>query len=981
MSMARLSAGAGYRYLLRHTAAGDVELPGSTPLAEYYAATGYPPGRWLGSGLAGLANGEGLAPGTVVTEEALAALYAGQDPVTARQLGRATPTYAATDGQRSSHAVAGFDLTLTAPKSVSVLWAMADEPTRVLIAQAHHQAVASMLEFLEERVASTRVGHAGAQSMRVRGLIAAAFDHCDTRAGDPNLHTHLVIANKVQGVDGKWRSLDGRRLHKAAVAVSELYDDLVADRLAAVLPVVWSHRDRGRSRTPAFEVDGLNDALLAEFSQRSNQVTARTRELAESFRTEHGRCPSRVEQTRLAQRACRDTRPAKIPHALPDLLADWRQRARVRTGRSPHELATAAVAGRKVRPVLAKDVDGETLQQLARDTVAGVQARRTTWDRWNLHAEASRVTRGIRMAGPGERIHLTDLIVAAATEHCVAIDGPPAASRAATAPSWPETRYTSRQILDAEQFLLAANADADDNRLALPSATAATAAAMAVRDGSGGKILILATDQRAAVVGVTTSGRQVEVLVGPAGTGKTATLAVIRRAWEETHGRGSVVGLAPSAVAAGELASALQLRCETTAKWLWETNGQGGIDRETTRANLRERCVDAYGRGDRRTALAAADAMRRVEAEQQHWRLRPGQLVIVDEAAMSGTLDLAALSTQAKQAGAKVLLVGDHRQLGSVSAGGAFGLLARHGHATSLDGLWRFSERWEATATRQLRDGDSACVDTYTQRGRVTGGDHDTMIDNAHGAWVADRAVGRRSLMIAADNGTVAELNDRARASRLNAGQVADTGVELRDGTTAGVGDLVITRENQRRVRTTDGNWVRNGDTWRVTATHTDGSITVTSSRHERDASRGGTIRLDPDYVAAHVQLGYAVTAHRAQGATVDTCHVVATPAMTREAFYVAMTRGRHENRAYVSTGPMIDKEDHQDFTQPIMPAELLRGVLANEGTERSATEQLQQRCLDAGLAGPEPRPAPIWPRYDVRPQRQRAMSAPEMQR
>ncbi len=175
----------------------------------------------------------------------------------------------------------------------------------MLITHAHHSAVAEALAFLEQRVASTRVGHAGAQGMAVSGLVAAAFDHWDTRAGDPNLHTHLVIANKVQGVDGKWRSLDGRRLHKAAVAVSELYDDLVADRLAEVLPAGWSHRDRGRGRTPAFEVDGIDDGLLAEFSQRSTQVTARTRELAAAFRTEHGRCPSRVEQTRLAQRACR----------------------------------------------------------------------------------------------------------------------------------------------------------------------------------------------------------------------------------------------------------------------------------------------------------------------------------------------------------------------------------------------------------------------------------------------------------------------------------------------------------------------------------------------------------------------------------------------------------------------------------------------------------------------------------------------------
>jgi hypothetical protein len=106
-------------------------------------------------------------------------------------------------------------------------------------------------------------------------------------------------------------AVPGRRLHKAAVAVSELYDDLVADRRAAVLPLGWSHRDRGRGRTPAFEVDGVDDGLLAEFSLRSTQVTARTRELAAAFRSEHGRSPSRVERTRLAQRACRDTRPAK----------------------------------------------------------------------------------------------------------------------------------------------------------------------------------------------------------------------------------------------------------------------------------------------------------------------------------------------------------------------------------------------------------------------------------------------------------------------------------------------------------------------------------------------------------------------------------------------------------------------------------------------------------------------------------------------
>jgi conjugative relaxase-like TrwC/TraI family protein len=161
MSMARLSAGAGYRYLLRHTAAGDAARPQATPLVDYYASTGYPPGRWLGTGLTGLNEGAGIPPGSVVTEQALAALYAGRDPVTEHPLGRPSATYAAVDGRARRHAVAGFDLTFTVPKSASVLWAIGDSQTRQLISEAHQRAVEDALRFVEQRVAATRTGHGG----------------------------------------------------------------------------------------------------------------------------------------------------------------------------------------------------------------------------------------------------------------------------------------------------------------------------------------------------------------------------------------------------------------------------------------------------------------------------------------------------------------------------------------------------------------------------------------------------------------------------------------------------------------------------------------------------------------------------------------------------------------------------------------------------------------------------------------------------
>ena len=116
---------------------------------------------------------------------------------------------------------------------------------------------------LERDALFTRTGHGGVAQIGTRGAIAACFDHWDTRAGDPNLHTHVVVANKVQGADGRWRSVDSRALHHAAVALSELYDDLLADRLTRWLGVRWGWRDRGPRRTPAFEIDGIEDPLLA----------------------------------------------------------------------------------------------------------------------------------------------------------------------------------------------------------------------------------------------------------------------------------------------------------------------------------------------------------------------------------------------------------------------------------------------------------------------------------------------------------------------------------------------------------------------------------------------------------------------------------------------------------------------------------------------------------------------------------------------
>lgn len=151
------------------------------------------------------------------------------------------------------------------------------------------------------------------------------------------------------------------------------------------------------------------------------------------------------------------------------------------------------------------------------------------------------------------------------------------------------------------------------------------------------------------------------------------------------------------------------------------------------------------------------------------------------------------------------------------------------------------------------------------------------MVEAAWAGWVTDEHAGRRALMIAADRATVRALNERARAERVAAGLVSAAGAPLHDGLVAGIGDRVVTRRNDRRLGA--GNrWVKNGDTWIITAVTTDGGLTV------QRPSGGPAVRLPAGYVSEHVKLGYATTAHRAQGATVDTAHaVVAGPGTNRE--------------------------------------------------------------------------------------------------
>jgi hypothetical protein len=658
---------------------------------------------------------------------------------------------------------------------------------------------------------------------------------------------------------------------------------------------------------------------------------------------------------KMRQEATLSSRTAKKPSAesLPEKMIGWRQRT-LDSGYSPAVVIREAI-GHDIAIVANADLGQDVVDALGKFCLHDAGTRRTTFTRGNLIASTERVLRGVRMGSVADREQLVGRVVEAAAVAAVALSpermsmpeaGNPFLSiRGRSSFEHEETkRFTTTQILDDEAFLIGrttAGAHALDEK-----DTRTVLALARTREGRP-----LSADQAAAAQTVLCSGKAIDAIIGPAGTGKTTTMKAVRDAWEGTHGTGSVIGLAPSAVAAAVLGEEIDAATDNVAKWLYESVGDGAARRALQISQL-EASVDRHhstvkhssmrdGARDRaQTRLNAACARLAAKyAEQAKYRMRPGQLVILDEASMVGTSAAAELARQAEDAGAKLLLVGDAAQIDAVEAGGFLGWLERNTNPPVLTSVWRFSAEWERAASLRLRTGDPDVLATYLEHGRLHGCPEGTAADRAYQSWMEDTKENiSASLLIAGDNGTVTDLNVRAQLDLAAEGRVdLENTVRLRSGV-AGVGDLILARQNDRRLKDSEGHFIKNGTRLAVATIRPDGSVTATRT------DTGALIELDPDYLQASVELGYACTAHRSQGVTVDSAHTVVNPGLARELFYVAMTRGRHGNTCYVDL-PDPEDEDSPDewgMVRRILPDDamaVLKGVLSNQAHEMTAHE------------------------------------------
>ena len=853
---------------------------------------------------------------TDVGREMFAAQH-GRPPVDEREL----TGFIAQGSRQATTAVAGYDLTFSPVKSVAALWATAPREIAQQIEAAHQAAVADVVAWLGNHAAFTRLGAGGVRQVDTRGLIGAAFTHRDSRAGDPDLHTHVAISNKVQtlgqdGQPGRWLALDGRVLHKAAVAASERYNTRLEAQLITRLGVRFADRETDSTGKRAVrEIVGVDPALNSAWSSRRASIEVRRAELVTAFQARHGRAPSAVETLALSQQATLETRASKHePRSHAEQRQQWRSEAVAVLGgdRELARMVAASVPG--TRPDTGTDpaagLTPEWVQATAAQVLGTVSQSRATWQADHVRAEAERAARsaGVTLADVDAAV---DAVVtsALATGSSVRLSRPtditvaePQVLRRTDGQSvYTVARtqlFTSHTVIDAEARLLAAAHRVDGRR----TTGAAVELALLESTANGRE---LNPGQVALVRELATSGARVQVALAPAGTGKTTALGVLARAWAQDGG--TVLGLAPTSAAAAVLREDLNTPTDTLDKLVHAIT------------EMRD----------------PANADRAVRVPTWVADIGPRTLVVVDEAAMAATPALDTAVDFVLGRGGSVRLVGDDQQLASVAAGGVVRDIAETVGAVTLSHVVRFADPAEGSASLALRTGDTAGIGFYLDNNRVHVGDPATVIDGAYRAWATDRVAGLDAIMLAPTRDTVAALNLRARADRLDA-QATPVGreVTLREGATASAGDIITTRRNDRRLMLTTNDWVRNGDRWNVQHVRSDGSVRV------RHLATSRVITLPAEYVAAHVDLGYARTIHSAQGLTADAAHTVATGAESRQLLYVAMTRGRTHNHVYVQT--VGDGDPHSQITpevlRPPTAVDVLTRMVTYDGAQSSAT-------------------------------------------
>ena len=848
-------------------------------LPNYYVDADEPRGLWHGKAAAAL----GLA-GEVGDDEFLNLMAGAYPHDESLRLGRAY-------GENS---VRGFDITASAPKSMSVLFAVGSDQVRADVLASHDTGVQAIIEWVQN-TAHTRFRIAGeVATVDAEGIVAATFRQHTSRALDPQLHTHIGVPNRVLAPDGRWLALDARTLKLDQRTASAIYHASMRTELTARLGVEFEPVVNGIA-----DIAHVPAEVLSEFSTRTAAIDKRLDEKIDRFVDTFDRDPTPRERWRLEREAVTDSRPAKAKDVnATELHQRWREQL-VELGVEPGSLerfTTRRTSGRALtnsdweiasngamkeleesqsswRPA---ELSREIARQLPTNTIQNSRDFVDTLETWTQRTIAEQCVDISRPIPHGDSVRR---------------DGRPFSEPAI------DRALTTAFILEQEDDL-ASWADRRSRVAGVPNTDAPSRSTVEL---SGPQ------EQAAAAVA---GDADIVMIVGPAGTGKTTALSP---AVAQLQADGRVVfGVAPSAAAADVLASETGVRADTIDKLLYEHQ--------------------------------------RPDGPAPRFNLPAGSTLIMDEAGMVSTSHLAHLTLLADERHWRVALVGDPMQFSAVGRGGMFQhLLDTHG-GIELDSVRRFHAPWEREASLQLRRGNPDIVAVYDAHGRIQHGTTTRMERNAINDWLTHRSNGADVLLLAPSNETVTRLNRTAQQALIDAGALAASGwrLETPAGDRLHVGDEIVTRRNQRTITTTAHHSIKNRDRWTITAIDSDGSINAS-----RTTDQSESVRLPSSYVQQHVELGYAQTSHAAQGRTVDHALLVLDTPTNSPGIYVALTRGRHTNTAYV-TAPghptaldtMKSAVTNQWIDQParVRQTELARGPRLPGQLPADEITRLQQR-------------------------------------
>jgi conjugative relaxase-like TrwC/TraI family protein len=974
LTVTRISPGHGITYLTSQVATGahDFRPAVRSEAVAYHAdpqAHGEAPGWW-----AGQAQQMFGMRGEVTEQQMLKLIGEGKHPETGEQLGRLWRRFSAFDDQARQtavekaweklppdatyeqiaqvwlriwtaperHPVAGFDVTVSPVKSVSLLWAFGDDRVKREVMAAHHEGVRAALEHLRAHGAFTRLGTNGLVQVDTDGVAAMVFDHRMSREKDPQVHSHIIVSAKVRTVrDGRetWLALDSKAFYQASIAARIAYERAVEHSLERRLGVRFAARPGSTIR----EILGINPRAIMHYSKRrtaiETEMTSRvTDPIAGRQRLPIGRWRRSAQDATLRTRAPKDAPESTVQavtrwrredrdagfdtaaqveqivarHVLDDAGRDaWQviQRAQRETGDGRRlnvdDLHTAAleegftdhqhrqaVVDAAVRRVPHLAVERAVADLTAERAVFGLEHLELAIGRIlhveagsDRHADWQRVE---HLAAHAVRTHAAQLRVITPPE---LVEWGPSLVRPSDAQSiysrHRDLKLTTLPVLAAERELIA-----------YATGHGATPAPRRVLEQVADEFA-LSDEKRAALLFAVGDNRRVTGIVGPAGTGKTYLQSAVAVAAQRAGI--PILGLTVGQNAAYVLADATReggrpgIRTENVAMWL---HAQHTPPKGTT---------------------------------AEDWTFQPGQWLIVDEASQASTLDLIELTRLLEPVDGKLILVGDPAQISAVGPGGMFRYLASLGHTTTLREVRRFDDAWEGPASLRLRDGDTTVLAEYDRRGRIISGHRSDLIGTVLDGWAADVLQGRDSLILVETEQEAADIATQAQAILIHAGLVTPgASVTLANRTHARVGDRVVTRRNNRTLIAGD-QFVANRAQWRILEISNSGDLLV------ENTSSGHHTTLPASYVAEHVQLAYAATVDSAQGRTVDTARAIVDTATNLARLYVMATRGRLLNLLAVVTA------DHPPESHPPAPPTagitVLADILRTDTTERSATE------------------------------------------